>query len=336
VFVATYRRHAFLPRALQSLRAQTFADWICELHNDDPNDKFPGDLVQRLQDPRIEVHNHSRHLGPAGTFNLFYNPTKEPFYSLLEDDNWWEPEFLETMFREMKSRPEVTLAWCNQKIWEETPDGSWRDTGKFMNPPEQGAPRYISFGTTRQAMMAVHANGAMLLRSRPDGIYKTPVDFPFLGMEAFRERMIPHPVLYVPQPLGIWSRTLQSARSRDRADWDIVHTILAATFYKNADCSNAQLAALLADARGTRPPTTRPLILAALMEPCCRKLLRHSRLTDWVLLLRGIVWRPKVFWRVISSLWQHREWWQLLDQNTAARFCELRSAHTEFGAPSHT
>src|ERR1700739_258820 len=37
VFVPTYRRPKLLPRALDSLLAQTFTEWECEVHNDDPN-----------------------------------------------------------------------------------------------------------------------------------------------------------------------------------------------------------------------------------------------------------------------------------------------------------
>src|SRR5262245_17316131 len=111
VFVPTYRRPSLLPRALDSLRAQTFADWTCEVHNDDPGDRFPAELVRVLRDPRIELRCHERMLGAVATFNLLYRPTAEPFSSLLEDDNWWEADFLDTMVREMRARPDVTVAW---------------------------------------------------------------------------------------------------------------------------------------------------------------------------------------------------------------------------------
>jgi glycosyltransferase involved in cell wall biosynthesis len=45
-FVPTYRRYALLQRAIESLLAQTFSDWKCEIHNDDLNDTFPGQRVQ--------------------------------------------------------------------------------------------------------------------------------------------------------------------------------------------------------------------------------------------------------------------------------------------------
>src|SRR5437868_6306970 len=123
VFVPTFRRGLLLERALESLRGQYFSDWVCEVHNDDPTDTFPEELVRRIGDCRIELRQHSVNLGATRTFNLFFCQTLEPFLSILEDDNWWAPEFLEKMIEALSSYPEVTLSWCNQKIWQELPDG---------------------------------------------------------------------------------------------------------------------------------------------------------------------------------------------------------------------
>jgi glycosyltransferase involved in cell wall biosynthesis len=195
VFVPTYRRRALLPRALASLRAQTCKNWICEVHNDDPADSFPAELVKHLADTRIELHQHERNLGAIATFNLFYRPTQEPFYCVLEDDNWWEPEFLDTMIRELRLHPNITLAWCNQRVWEEMADGSWRATGHLVNSESNAESRLVEFGEAKQIMGAMHANGAMVLRTQALESYPTPNTLPFSGMEAFRERAFPHPLL---------------------------------------------------------------------------------------------------------------------------------------------
>jgi glycosyltransferase involved in cell wall biosynthesis len=314
-----------LQRALESLRAQTFTNWVCEIHNDDPKDCVPAKLVKQLGDSRIQLCNHERNLGACATFNLFYRSTPEPFYCLLEDDNWWEPKFLETMLRAMESHPSVTMAWCNQRIWEEMPNGSWRDTCQLANYDENTESRLVEFGDARQIMGALHANGAMLLRSRLGETYTTPPGWPFAGMEALRDRMIPHPILYVNQPLAIFSRTLHTSRSQSHSEWALVQTMLASTFLKHAHYDHARLAVLFADARAKQPPVTNVLLLAGLVEPACRNLLCYSKTRDWLLLVRGLVRRPNVLWRIIRSRWHHQDWWELLDQYTAARFEELRA-----------
>jgi glycosyltransferase involved in cell wall biosynthesis len=337
VFIPTYRRPALLPRALQSLLAQSLGDWICEVHNDDPNDAFPATLVRSLGDSRIELHQHQRNIGANATFNLIYRPTAEEFYSLLEDDNWWEPEFLETMVGELRCRPDVAMAWCNQKIWEELPDGTWRDTGRLTNVPQQPAiPQLVEFGQFRQMIGALHSNGAMMMRSRPGASFEVPADLPFAGAESFRERMIRHPLLFVPAPLAVFCQTQQTTRSESLAGWATIQTILAATFLKHCGYSKEGFARLFAEARRMRPPPTTAMILAAMTDRDCLRLIRHSRPSDWVVLLRGLVRRPHVFWQVMNSRTDHPDWWSFLDRHSAIRFEERRRQLTPAFAPSAT
>jgi glycosyltransferase involved in cell wall biosynthesis len=332
VFVPTYRRHALLCRALASLKAQTFSHWVCDVHNDDPTDTFPGEFVRILGDPRVVLHQHNRNLGAAETFNFFYRPTPEPYYSLLEDDNWWEPEFLETMLRAMKEHPSVTLAWCNQRIWLELPDGSWCNTGRLVGSEKITAPNLVTFGEAKQIMGAVHSHGAMLVRSRPGQIFATPPGWPLAAIEPLRERMMPHPLLYVPSPLAAFSITRQTARDDDPIDWAVAQAMLAATFIKHADYTGRQLADLMAAAREFRPPHTSSLILAALIEPRCRMLIRYAKVKDWLLLLRGALRRPHMLWSVLGSRRRQSDWWRLLDQHTADRFAERHPLSSEEAA----
>ena len=140
IYLPTYRRPAMLARALASLRAQTFRDWVCEVHNDLPGDPEPARLVAALQDARFQVVEHPRNLGGTATFNLFFRPPEEPFYSLHEDDNLWEPAFLATMLATAAAHPSAAVYWANMRVAEELADGSLRDTGRTLWPPD-GTPR---------------------------------------------------------------------------------------------------------------------------------------------------------------------------------------------------
>jgi glycosyltransferase involved in cell wall biosynthesis len=319
VFVPTYRRPALLQRAIKSLCNQTFAAWVCEIHNDAPDDDFPTELVQSLGDERLMVHKHDRNLGGVETFNLFYRPVTEQFISLLEDDNWWDPHFLEAMLHEMGKYPNVLMAWCNQRVWEELPDGSWVDTGHSVNPPEK-EPRLIEFGDERQIMGAAHANGAMLLRSVQGQDYSLPRNLPFNAMESFRERVIPHPLLYVPRPLAVFSKTLTTHRSRSNSEWTTVQTMLAATFLKYANYDRAKIEKFFENARTQKPPATNPLLLACLVDTACRRLCRYTRPVDWLHLLRALLRRPRTLAAAMLSKRRHADWWKLLDRHTSARF----------------
>lgn len=325
VFLPTYRRPGLLDRAVESLRRQTCPDWVCEVHNDAPDDDGPGRLLERLKDARFTLHQHPRNLGGTAAFNLFYLATREPFFSILEDDNWWEPEFLATMLATADQHPDVTVLWANMKIWREKPDGTFADSGVCIhNNQESEVPERVSWGTPRQVMSSIHSNGAALHRSHPGLNYQIP-QVPFAAIEMFRERVFSYPLMFVRRPLANYSVTLQSERSNNRAEWAEVQTALSATFLKHACYGDSTLAELWQKARAQLPPTTSTLIMAALVEGECRSLLRHARAGDWWLLLRGIARRPQVLTRVLSSRRLHPEWWDYLDRHTRARFAESNS-----------
>lgn len=324
VFVPTYRRAHLLERALRSLLSQTFADWVCEIHNDDPLDPVPEQLVRSLNDRRITLCTHERNLGTVATFDLFYRSTPEPFYSLLEDDNWWDPNFLDVMLEAMGRHPEVVLAWCNQSVWREAEDGSWHDTGTFTQPiaGSQEA-RLIEWGHPRQALGALHANGSMLLRSRQGERFPT-VGVPQAGVEPFRERAMPHPLLYVPRPLAYFAMTRQSSRPADPSAWSGFQVLLLAAYVECGRLTPVDLRILWRHYSTETPAPTNVFLFAGLLWASCRPFLRLARWPDWWRLARHVLGHPFGALRVIRACLRPPMWWDELNRNTSARFAERR------------
>lgn len=319
IFLPTYRRPALLPRAIASLQAQTCTDWVCEVHNDDPDDPQPAALLSQLDDRRFHYRHHDRNLGGVATFNLFFRAAAEPFYAMLEDDNAWEPEFLTTLLGIAREQQDATVFWCNQQIWHEERDGV-RFSGRCVHDAERSGPaRRITWGQPEQIFGALHANGAALFRSRPGDAFVTPA-IPLALVEAFRERMFPHPMVYVPTPLAQFTRTLRSARSDDRGEWAVAQTLLVASFLRHARWDATGVARVWRRAREQNPASTGTLFAAALMEPALRPLLRFATASDWLRFLRSTARRPGVLRRVLRSPRAHADWWEFLERHTAARF----------------
>ena len=300
VYLSTYRRNTLLPRALGSLLQQTFRDWVCELHNDDPHDPFPSEHAAARGDPRITVVNHARNYGPVGSFNLFFKRIEEPFFSLLEDDNWWEPEFLETMVAAMRKHPEVQVAWSNMRVWEEQGDGSWRDTGSTLWNAEEGDSKLFQWPQPRQLSGALHSNGSMLARGDYD-YPPVPPDIDFAAIEPFRERTFRHPLLLVSRPLANFSITRTSARGERQAEWTHAVTALTGTYLATVPQSDDGLRSVWREARnGAR--STHTLFLAAAHFAECRRLLRFASLSDWLWTAAYSVRHPRLTMRVLSLL----------------------------------
>ena len=324
IFLPTYRRPALLERAVASLRAQTFTDWVAELHNDAPDDDRPARLLAGINDSRLRYHPHPHNLGGTASFNLFFRATPEPFYAMLEDDNAWEPDFLATMLEVAAHHPDVTVFWANQSIWQEEDPGTLRDLQRTVHPATIAEPpRRMDWGQPAQIFGALHSHGSALFRSRPGDDFSTP-PIPISLVEAFRERLFPYPLVFVPQPLARFTVTRTTARSTDHAEWAELQTMLAATFFKYARFSVGEIARLLADCRSRRPPATSALLFAGLTDPACRQLLRAAHPIDWLRLLRGALRRPGVPGRLVNSRRRHRNWWSFLDRHTAARFAAHR------------
>jgi len=323
VFVPTYRRHQLLPRALRSLREQTFRDWCCEVHNDAPDDEFPRQLVAQLNDPRIKLVNHAKRLGGAGTMNAFYEPAEEPFVSILEDDNWWEPDFLSEMILAAERNPHVTVFWANMKMWQESMDGSFAFTGRTTYPEEGSAYEEFWWPDERQIMGAVHSNGACLIRSAPCGDYRVP-PVPFATIEAFRERMFPQPLMLVRQPLANFSITLATERAGDGIAYGEASAVLLATFFCAAGWPKKEMAAAFEAGRHRSPPATNVFLSAALLESRATFFLQLASLGELLKWVAGLVRRPSMLVRLLCSKRLRCDWWEFSLKHTRARFNETR------------
>jgi glycosyltransferase involved in cell wall biosynthesis len=316
IFLCTYRRNVLLKRAVASLRAQTLTDWVCELHNDDPEDPFPAKFVEELGDPRFIAITHRVNLGPTRTFNLMYRKgIDEPYASLLEDDNWWEPEFLDRMTAEMDAHPEVQVAWSNMRLWREQEDGSWQDTNRRVwNGLEAEQPILFRWPDRRQVRGALHSHGAMLVRSDTIDELQVPDSTPSAAIEPVRERGFRFPILFVPSALGNFAITRRSSRGNDRAFWGQSQVLLAASYLRHVHPGPDACRQIWAEARRAQPPATAALIAAGLIDCKARYALKYSNFIDWFRYLKGVVRRPVTTWRILQAKRALPAVWKTLDK----------------------
>jgi len=321
VYVCTYRRNHLLPRALGSLLSQTFQDWTCELHNDDPADDFPERLVASIGDPRIAVVNHPRNLGTTATFNLVFRPVSERYVTMLEDDNWWQPEFLEVMVRALDARPSAHVAWANMRVWFEEKDGSWRDSGRNLwQDTDVRAPLELHYFPDLTRMgTARHSNGAMLVRTERLSEFLIPDSVPPSALEATRERTFPHPLLFVSQPLANFAITQRTTRSEGYAAWSVGQVMLKGTFMRYVPLTDAEVAKVWESARHGKNRSTNDLLLACLFFAGCRRHLRFATPGDMLRLALSVARHPKRTWQTLTELRSAVEMRSFLEESTERR-----------------
>ncbi len=302
---------------------QNFQDWVCELHNDDPQDPAPGKLIESIADQRITVVNHKENLGATRTFNLFFKAVEEPFFALLEDDNWWEPEFLDTMVSLMSRYPEVQVAWANMRLWEERADGSWQDTERNIWDINWTEPRLMGWPDPRQMNGALHSNGAMLARSNFE-YFPVPESINFAAIEPFRERTFAHPLLFVPQRLANFAVTRTTARPSDAASWMHALAVLTGTYLSEVKLSPDQLRTVWTNAR-KRSRSTHVLFACAAHFASCRSMLRYANLNDWMWSVAYTLRHPRRMHRTIRLFREKKAEEDFLRFHTQRRKAECRS-----------
>lgn len=328
VYLSTYRRPGLLRRAVNSLLAQTLTDWSCQLHNDAPDDPEPARLVAEIGDARIRCVTHVANLGATRAFNAFHQPVPEPYFSVLEDDNWWDPRFLERMVEALGANPDVELAWANLQLWDELPDGRWRDTGRAIwQVGGRRAPIRIAWPQLLQVSGALHSNGAMLVRTRRADLHRIPDETPQDSMELVRERTY-DAVLFVPDVLGAFAVTRDTWRSHSRQQWDRTQFVLILSFLDHVPLTSAAMARLW-DLRRGPARSTHLLFLAAFSRRRHLRHLRHARAADWVAFARLAIGRSALMAATIRARRAQPALWAFLDSQTRARWAVAKAAGHE-------
>ncbi len=319
IHVITYRRPVLLRRCLKSLLAQTFPGWTAEVLNDDPSDGSVAALVAELGDPRIRLSDPCIHRGATGNFNHAFRDCAEPFASLLEDDNWWAPRFLDTMLHALEEHPEAELACGNERIWREGPDRAWTDTGSTVWPLLEGTSLF-SPSLADLCGSAKLCNSSLLYRTRRAGDWRTPGTIPVDVTEHFRERVIPAPFLLVHEPLTNYAVTLGTARSNRREIWGGYQLLLIGSVFRllPPPAQRTLAAALYASTRKPGCLGGANLVGAGFLFPEARALWTLASPHEKARFLASSLRHPVVFLRLRRFRRTHRADWDFLVSSPAA------------------
>jgi glycosyltransferase involved in cell wall biosynthesis len=108
ILVPTYHRPALLRRAVESVQAQQFADYILRIH-DNGTDAETLALAQELMatDPRIEYRRNSVNLGAEGNISQLIASVDTPYFCFLCDDDVILPGFLAAAMDGFATHPDI-------------------------------------------------------------------------------------------------------------------------------------------------------------------------------------------------------------------------------------
>lgn len=114
VFLPCYNAHAFLPRALDSLTAQTFQNFETIIVNDGSTDPDTLAYLETVPDHVRVIHQENR--GLAGARNRGFSEAGADLILPLDCDDWLAPTFLEDALAALERAPGKTFVFADLKL----------------------------------------------------------------------------------------------------------------------------------------------------------------------------------------------------------------------------
>lgn len=110
VLMPTFDRAPFIPRAVDSLRAQTLADWELVIVDDGSRDGTPDAVRPLLADERIRYHRLPTNRGLGAALNVGLGLARASRVAYLPDDDLFHREHLAALAALLDREPDAALA----------------------------------------------------------------------------------------------------------------------------------------------------------------------------------------------------------------------------------
>jgi glycosyltransferase involved in cell wall biosynthesis len=111
IVMPTYDRAATLPRAIDSVLAQTLDDWELIVVDDGSSDETAM-VLARYRDPRIRVYRHGYNRGVAAAKNTGFDHIAGEWFTVLDSDDEIVPDALATLLDTARSTGAAAIT-CN-------------------------------------------------------------------------------------------------------------------------------------------------------------------------------------------------------------------------------
>ncbi len=128
IIIPLYNKAPYIAETLDSVLAQTHADWECLVVDNGSTDGSEK-VVAEFGDPRIKSLSHTATQGPSAARNEGLRQATGEWVLFLDADDLIEPEHLATLLRVAGENPEATLI-----------AGSWIEKGPDLKTPGQPMP----------------------------------------------------------------------------------------------------------------------------------------------------------------------------------------------------
>lgn len=118
VVIPLYNKAEFIAKTIESVLAQTFQDFEIVVVNDGSTDGS-AEVVESIKDSRIRII-HQENAGVSAARNNGIEHAKFEWVALLDGDDIWKPEYLQTQWNLHLKYPECDVCTCNYEFCDHT------------------------------------------------------------------------------------------------------------------------------------------------------------------------------------------------------------------------
>lgn len=272
----TYRRPDALRRALSSVMAQSWPNWIVDVFDDDP-DQAGRAVVEGLSDARIRYHhNQSQRFASKNIDACFSseNPNDAEYFCVVEDDNFLLPGFMAENIGLSRQRG-VEILLRNQLVEHRsgTTDAHLSEGGVLDGLFVEGTYPAEQFRMSLLVGIGV-SNGGLFWSRRAAS--KLEIGYPCTAtmQEYLRTFSIAEPIHVAMTPLAVWAENAEQttrnaglAASYLRRELDLKRQIQALQRIVWNQSPAASRSAFLTDAIFVPPPAARAKSLSKALIP---------------------------------------------------------------------
>lgn len=207
----TYKRPEALKRALGSLIAQTWENWVCDVYDDDPAGAGMA-AVDALADPRIRYNHNSPQLFASKNIDQCFtaaNPRDADYFCVVEDDNSILPNFFADNIALCK-QTNVEIVLRNQFVEHASgTDGAYLSEGGVLDGLfVEGL--YDPEDFRQSLLIGIGVSNGGLFWSR-DSRCRLEVEYPTTAtlQEYQRTFSICEPIYVAMAPLAVWAENAE-------------------------------------------------------------------------------------------------------------------------------
>lgn len=119
IFMSTYNRAYLVKEAIDSVLAQTFKDWKFIIIDDCSHDDT-WTTLQKYKSNKVTLIRNETNLTSGPSKNCHMLTSKAKYLAVIDDDDKWEPEYLDILVKALDKNPDCDIAYCD----------AWREDGK--------------------------------------------------------------------------------------------------------------------------------------------------------------------------------------------------------------